>query len=342
MRPLRSVFAGVVVLVSMACGGSPGSSGASDTLTVSPKAGSYPYGLVVTITAPSADAVVYFTTDGSEPNNSAQILSPNFTGGSHTVTLLASTTVRAFSLTGGGRTPMVSVTYSITPAFNQPLTPEFAAGFAADSNLQLNGDAILSGTRLRLTSGLVWQAGSVFFVTPVNVQSFTTTFEFQLSPVGALRMADGITFTVQDAGPYALGSRGGGIGFGAEPIEGTYKSRIDRSVAVKFDTFDDVGEGDDSIGVFTDGSSPTVPADLLPVVDLHSGHVFAAQITYDGVNLSITITDRSVPAPSPTFTTSYRIDVPATIGSTTGYVGFTGATGGCTSVQEILTWTFSG
>ncbi len=341
MRPSRSVFAGVVLLVSMACG-SPRSTGESETLTVSPKAGSYPSGLVVTITAPSADAVVYYTTDGSEPDNTAQILSPNFTGGSHAVTLLASTTVKAFSLAGGRRSSTVSVTYSIIPASNQPLTPEFSAGFTADSNQQLNGDAALSGTRLQLTDGVGWQSGSSFFVTPVNVQSFTTTFAFQLSPIGTTQMADGFTFTVQNVGPFALGSRGGGLGYGAEPIEGTYNSRIDRSVAVKFDTFDDVGEGDDSIGVFTNGSSPTVPADTLPGADLHSGHVFAAQITYDGMNLSVTLTDQSVPAPDPTFTKSYSIDIPATIGSTTGYVGFTGATGGFSSVQEILTWTFSG
>jgi hypothetical protein len=156
-------------------------------------------------------------------------------------------------------------------------------------------------------------------------------------------MGDGITFTIENMGPFALGSRGGGLGYGPDPFYGSYDSKIDKSVAVKFDTFNDVGEGDDSIGVYTNGASPTLPADSLPpALDLHSGHVFAASIMYDGANLSVTLTDQSVPAPSPSFTKTYPVDIAAVVGGTTAYVGFTGSTGAYSSVQEILTWTFSG
>ncbi len=343
MRALGPVLVGGVgLLLSTSCG-MPKNTAKSEELTVSPGAGTYPSGLVVTITAPSATAVVYYSTDGSEPDNTAQVLSPNFTGGSRTVTLLASTTVKTFFVDGGRRSSTLSVAYDITPDPSPPLTPDYPAGFVAGPYPQLNGDAVLNGNRLQLTGDIDLEAGSAFFAVPLNVQSFTTTFTFQLTHSGTEPMADGITFTVQNVGPFALGSVGGGLGYGPEPIQGSYNSKIDRSVAVKFDTFDDVGEGTNSIGVYTEGASPTVPMDSLPAgLDLHSGHVFAAQITYNGTNLSVTLTDQSVAAPSPTFTQTYPIDIPATIGSTTGYMGFTGSTGGNSSAQEILSWTFSG
>jgi len=34
------------------------------------------------------------------------------------------------------------------------------------------------------------------------------------------------------------------------------------------------------------------------------------------------------------------VDIPAALGATTGYVGFSGGTGGLTAIQEILTWTY--
>src|SRR3984957_3977486 len=41
-----------------------------------------------------------------------------------------------------------------------------------------------------------------------------------------------------------------------------------------------------------------------------------------------------------TFTTSWRINIPQTIGSNTAFVGFTGGTGELTASQKIETWTF--
>jgi hypothetical protein len=42
-----------------------------------------------------------------------------------------------------------------------------------------------------------------------------------------------------------------------------------------------------------------------------------------------------------TATQSYAIDIPTTVGKDAAYIGFTGGTGGGTSVQDILTWTYS-
>ena len=46
-------------------------------------------------------------------------------------------------------------------------------------------------------------------MTPVNIQSFTTNFTFQLTNA----TADGITFTIQNQGTAALGDMGGGLGY---------------------------------------------------------------------------------------------------------------------------------
>src|SRR5207253_7685588 len=177
------------------------------------------------------------------------------------------------------------------------------------------------------------QAASAFWTAPVNVQSFTNAFTFQLTNPSA----DGFTFVIQNAGLTALGSPGGGLGYGKF---GTATAAIAKSVAVKFDLFSNSGEGTNSTGLYTNGSSPTVPATTLGGgVNLHSGDIFQVQMSYDGTTLTMTITDTTVPAN--TFTTSFPINIPATVGGNTALVGFTGATGGQTATQEILTWTYS-
>ena len=69
------------------------------------------------------------------------------------------------------------------------------------SSMQFNGSADLNNSALQLTNGGENEAGSVFYKTPVNVQSFTTDFTFELSNPSA----DGLTFTIQNVGPTALG-----------------------------------------------------------------------------------------------------------------------------------------
>ena len=87
------------------------------------------------------------------------------------------------------------------------------------------------------------------------------------------------------------------------------------------------------------GASPTVPSSDLTGsgIDLHSGHVFAVHLTYDGATLAMTISDTSSGASAQR---SFPVDIPGTIGSSTAYAGFTGGTGGLTAIQEILSWTY--
>ncbi len=211
----------------------------------------------------------------------------------------------------------------------------YGSGFTL-RGLALNSGAALHGSRLRLTNGGTGEFASAWYSTKVNIQSFAQQFSFQITNPHA----DGMTFTIQNSssGTTAIGPGGAGLAYGASSPGGS--GGIPRSVAVKFDFFNNDGEGPDSTGLYVNGASPTVPAvDMTGSgVDLHSGHIFEVWMTYDGTTLTMQITDTTTQA---TFTTSWAIDIPATVGGNAAYVGFTGASGGSTATQEILNWTFT-
>jgi hypothetical protein len=233
--------------------------------------------------------------------------------------------------TGYNNSAVASGTYTISANGNPYVN--YASGFSS-TGLALNGSAKLNGTRLRLTDGGGTEAGSGFYTTPLNIQSFTTDFSFQLTTPNA----DGITFVIQNVGTTALGPSGGGLGYGPDTPGGS--GGIPSSVAVKFDLYNNDGEGTNSTGLYTNGASPTIPATTLGGnVNLHSGDVFNIHITYSGTTLTMTITDATTPAD--TFTTSWTVNIPSTVGANTAYAGFTGGTGGVTATQDILSWTFT-
>ena len=206
-----------------------------------------------------------------------------------------------------------------------PPLPSYAAGFAPGS-MTLNGGATYSGSQLVLTDGNPNEARSAFFTSRLNVQQFVTNFQFQLTNT----IGDGFTFAIQGVGPAAVGMQGSGLGY----------SGIPTSMAVKFDLYSNVGEGADSTGLYINGASPTVPAiDLSSTgINLHSGDIFNAQLSYDGITLTVVITDTVTNA---TATQTYTVDIPALVGGPTAYVGFTGGSGGGTAIQQILNWTYS-
>jgi uncharacterized protein YidB (DUF937 family) len=180
-----------------------------------------------------------------------------------------------------------------------------------------------------LTDGGNNEARAAWYLTPLNIQSFSTDFEFQITP-GTAKASDGMTFTIQNVGPAARGGIGGALGY----------QGIKSSVAVKFDTFSNAGEGVNSTGFYTNGVAPTIPAmDLTSSgVNLHSGDVMHAHLTYDGTMLTLALTDTVTNA---TFTASQAINIPAAVGANTAFVGFTGGTGGTVSTQNILNWVYT-
>jgi outer membrane protein assembly factor BamB len=214
-----------------------------------------------------------------------------------------------------------------------PLLPNYPGGFGQAAGLVCNGSAFINGNSLELTDGGSNEAGSVFFYQPVNIAAFTTTFQFQLTNPNA----DGFTFTVQGVGATALGGAGGSLGYG--PVNNTGVG-IGQSAAVKFDLYNNSGEGANSTGLFTNGAMPTTPANDLTAsgINLHSGDIFQVTLNYNGTTLAETILDTQTNA---VYTTSYQVNLSNLIGGNAGYVGFTGGTGGLTAVQDILSWTYT-
>jgi hypothetical protein len=294
------------------------------TPTFSPAPGTYTSPQSVKLSDTTSGAVVHCTTNGTTPTASSPACA--------TLTVSTTSTIEAIAVASGyNNSAVASGTYTISTTGNSSVN--YGSGFSS-TGLALNGFAKLNGTRLRLTDGGGSEAGSGFYTTPLNMQSFTTDFSFQLTNPGA----DGIAFVIQDAGTTALGPTGGGLGYGPDVPGGT--PGIPSSVAVKFDLYDNAGEGTNSTGLYTGGASPTTPATTLGGnVNLHSGDVFNVHITYNGSTLAMTITDATTPAD--TFTTSWTVNIPSTVGGNTAYAGFTGGTGGSTATQDILTWTFT-
>jgi hypothetical protein len=231
-----------------------------------------------------------------------------------------------------------------------------AGGFANHSDLKENGSATFGGGVASLTNN-TGQAGSFWDTSPVGVRGFVTQFEFQLRE-GSVPRADGLTFTLQaDArGINALGPTGGGLAYGADhPVQPPPPEAIRNSVAIKFDIYDNAGEGDNSTGIFAGGRSPTVrdpslppnPTPTLPDVsvnlngtgvNLNNQAPKRVTLTYDGTTLTETIEDEESGA---SYTTFYAVDIRAIIGSDTAYAGFTAGTGGLWTFFTVSTWTYT-
>ena len=301
--------------------------------TFNPPAGSYAGTQSVTLRDTTAASKIYFTLDGSTPAPGAgttQLYSAP-------ISIAQTTTVKAIATSTLTNSPVATAAYTIGPAAP---TINFPNGFAdAPATMTFNGSTDLDDSRLQLTNGGANEASSAFYNTPVNIQSFTTDFTMQLS--GAV--ADGMTFTIQNVGPTALGPSGGGLGYGPDlPTnpDPSPNTPIAKSIAVKFDFFSNAGEGTDSTGLYANGASPTIPAiDMTSSgVILASGDTMAVHLAYDGTNLTLTMTDSVVNA---TFTQTWPINIPQTVGGNTAYVGFTAGSGGSSSSQKVETWSFT-
>ncbi|HTW61575.1 MAG TPA: chitobiase/beta-hexosaminidase C-terminal domain-containing protein [Terracidiphilus sp.] len=287
-------------------------------LTFSPAAGTYLNAQQVTITDADTNAKIYYTTNGATPSASSTL----YTG---PIAVAASETIQAIAIDPSLQNSDVeSAAYVIQ---NGGTSINFGMGFSSTAGLTLNGSAAADDdTRLQLTDGQLWQASSVFWSAPINITNFTTNFEFQLSNA----QGNGFTFTIQNQGPTALGGDSAGLGY----------QGIQNSVAVKFNFYNYEDEGSDSTGFYTDGEPPVTPTiDVSPSgIELGSGDGIQAQLTYDGTTLTLSLDDLVT---GDTFTTSQQINIPQIVGGDTAYVGFTGGSGGLTSSQKILTWTYT-
>ena len=292
--------------------------------TIAPGPGPYSAPVSVTLASATAGAVIHYTLDGSTPTAA----SPVYT---KAIPISSTTVLSAFAAaTGMAQSAVVSGMYLFGTPGN---VFSIENGFTA-TNLTLNGSSTINAKRLRLTDGGAAEAASAWWNTPVHLTNFATWFDFQMSAA----QADGMTFTLQNQGKTALGASGGGLGYGPDTPGGV--TGITPSAAIKFDLYDNAGEGPDSTGLYTDGASPTVPALNLSgsAVDLHNGHIFAVAMRYDGVSLVQIITDTVT---HHAWGHTYTVNLPKVLGGTTALPGFTAGTGGLATTAEVLNWSYS-
>jgi hypothetical protein len=288
----------------------------------SPPAGHETLPVTVTITDATPNAIIHYTVDGSLPN----ITSPTYKA---PIPISSTTLLQAMAVADGYAPGFASSGEYLFGTPGDIFT--FDTAFTA-SDIAVNGTAKAYPSRIELTDGGNGEVASAFFHTPVKITNFTVNFDMQMNNA----VADGMTFVLQNQGLTALGGNGGSLGYGPN---GTAPG-ITPSAAIKFDLYDNAGEGPDSTGLFLNGAAPTVPAiDLTPYdIDLHSGDIFSVQLRYNGAYLTETLTDTET---KKTFTKTYTVALPKVLGANTAIVGFTGGTGGAGVLTEILNWSFN-
>ncbi len=287
-------------------------------VSFSPAAGTYTNAQTVTLSDSDANATIYFTTNGTSPSASSNPYSGP-------IQVAVSETIKAIAIDpASSNSNIITASYIIQSGGT---AINFGAGFSSPQGLTFNGSAAAANNnQIELTNGGPNQGGSVFWNSPINVQAFTTNFEFQI----ANAQGNGFTFTIQNVGPTALGGDSSGLGYGGIP----------KSIAVKFNFYNYDGEGSDSTGLYTNGQAPVTPTvDISPSgIELNSGDAIQAQIVYDGTTLTLNLHDTVT---NDKFTSSWPISITQIVGGNTAYVGFTGGTSSLSSSQEFLSWTYT-
>jgi hypothetical protein len=222
--------------------------------------------------------------------------------------------------------------------------------FASIPGLQLVGDAAVSGGKvLRLTPARENRSGAAWLIAKQRVGfGFDTTFQFQLTRQGGLgHGADGLAFVLQNSGPTALGGRGSAGGFAvADPSYHQKQAGIPWSIAVFFDTFQNVEEGDPSanyVAVRTYGKPAEMrwPAERVAFtpnlrVPLKDRKVHTVRILFQLPVLSVFLDDSAAPVLEAVVDLSLVTDLQGD-----AWVGFTASTGGGYENHDVLNWSFS-
>ena len=124
----------------------------------SPAGGTYTTTQAVTISDSTSGAVIYYTTNGSTPTTS----STKYTG---PITVSTNTVINAMATFSGlTNSNVASASYTIQPNGTEI---NYGSGFSSVAGLTLNGSATnVDDSRLQLTTGLTYQAGSAVLQHP--------------------------------------------------------------------------------------------------------------------------------------------------------------------------------
>ncbi|CAM8971509.1 unnamed protein product [Rhodiola kirilowii] len=215
------------------------------------------------------------------------------------------------------------------------------------------------GGALQLTNSTTrYQTGHAFYSQPfqmfstnttslLRVESFSTTFVFQILPLDILNGGGhGIAFVIAPSSYLPDGAPGSNLGVFNPKTDGNFSNHI---LAIEFDTVKTVGDMDaNHVGIDLNSikSTTAVTATFYnstnqkQTLKLESGKAIQAWIEYDGALklITVTISPLSVPKPRKPLL-SFNTDL-STILKRSMYVGFSSATGKLSSAHYILGWSF--
>jgi len=225
----------------------------------------------------------------------------------------------------------VGATVSSTAVVVGELTqPPLVAFTNMDWALNNNGNVTPSivGSLLTLTDGNGSEASSAFLEVGQYIGGFVASFGYQ-----AIGEADGVTFCLQNspAGTNALGGSGGALGY----------TGITPSAAFEMNIFTNAIHGGIGIRVGTNGSIGDFSNDgynSTGPVNLASGDSIYVRLYYLQGVMQVLLIDPTVPA---TYSTNFSINLPATVGNGSAYIGFTGGDGATTSIQTVSNFLYS-
>ena len=186
------VFALAMVAIS-ACGGS--SSPVVATPTFSPGAGAVNVGQTVTIGTTTANATIFYTVDGTQPQTSVTGTTAKYTA---PISITAATTIKAVATASGFNTSMVasaaytisSVTMAATPSFNPP------AGAVASGTTVAISTTTPSATIYYTTDGTAPGTSSTPYTTPIPITAAVT--------IKAIATASGLANSAVASAAYTL------------------------------------------------------------------------------------------------------------------------------------------
>jgi Chitobiase/beta-hexosaminidase C-terminal domain/Legume lectin domain len=333
---------------------SPGTSAATtsssesvvSTPTFSPAVGTYSSAQSVTLSDATSGATIYYTTNGTTPTTS----STKYTG---PVTVSSTETLQAIAIASDHtNSGVASAVYTIAPRSTGTETVvDFPSGFSdSPSTIEPIDAAFYSGPSIQLTSLKEYEAGNVYFKTPVNVQAFTTTFTWTEKCLGGgINCGDGMGFMIiGTTNPKSPSYWSGGTGSNLSWSDGCTGSGTDcehiNSILVKF-TLNNPITGSytaNLTGLYSEGEWPQPPNpqyDMAPSgINMQSGHLMKATLTYNGTTLYETVTDTVT---NNTYTHHYTVNIPVLVRGDTAIVGFAGATGTSYVQQNIDSWTYT-
>jgi hypothetical protein len=203
------------------------------------------------------------------------------------------------------------------------------SGFVSEST---PSDALQFGdSGIGLTSDLGDEATSAFYHSPLYIGAFQAAFTYQIISGSNSAAADGVTFCIQNdpRGPAAVGGDGASLGVGTP-------SPITPSVELEFNIYEGNGIGGAGISLETNGAIGTVHS--TGSLAINSGDPITVNLTYLSGVLTINLADSSA---GTQYTLTTNVNIPAKVGGTTAYVGFTGSDGGDKSDQLVNGFSFT-